>query len=363
LSVYAQDKTLLGQAETLLNIVAPAAPEKPAHILCIGDSLTAGGQWPHEAHRRLTETGGQPTGLGFNNLHFIGTCEKDGVLFEGYGGWLWENYLSAASGAIWVSCTHDKTTIDQHSLWQDEAGSLWQLETLENTRLKLTRYQQHTGPIPVSGMLTHAANAAHKAPIRIDSTATEPLNPFYNSQTNAIDFAGYCAKNRFPGIDAAYILLGWNGLIGVTCPIPKHCQHLVAEGKKLVDALHVAYPKAPVRIMGLQVPSVKGGTAASYGASLPYCDDYGLTRYVMELNMAYEAWTQEPAYRDFMEFINISGQFDTDYNMPSAEKPVNVRNAQTEIVDTNGVHPKMEGYLQIADAAYRNMVKTFCSQK
>ena len=123
-----------------------------------------------------------------------------------------------------------------------------------------------------------------------------------------------------------------------------------------MDALHAAYPKAPVRIMGLQVPSVKGGTAASYGASLPYCDDYGLTRYVMELNMAYEAWTQEPAYRDFMEFINISGQFDSDYNMPSAERNVNTRNNTTELIGINGVHPTCEGYMQIADAAFRNMV-------
>ena len=81
-----------------------------------------------------------------------------------------------------------------------------------------------------------------------------------------------------------------------------------------------------------------------------------MTRYVMDLNCAYEAWTLEDQYRDFMEFINISGQFDTDYNMQCTQKKVNTRSNTTEIFGTNGVHPAYEGYMQIADAAFRNMV-------
>ena len=35
---------------------------------------------------------------------------------------------------------------------------------------------------------------------------------------------------------------------------------------------------------------------------------------------------------------------------------VNVRNKKTEKVGTNGVHPTMEGYLQIGDVFYRALV-------
>ena len=45
----------------------------------------------------------------------------------------------------------------------------------------------------------------------------------------------------------------------------------------MADKIHSAYPDALIRIVGLQVPSVNGGTGASYGARLPYCDDYLLT--------------------------------------------------------------------------------------
>jgi hypothetical protein len=64
--------------------------------------------------------------------------------------------------------------------------------------------------------------------------------------------------------------------------------------------------------------------------------------------------------RYFLDVPVISGQFDSDYNMPHAHKCVNTRSSETEIVGTNGVHPMVEGYYQIADAVYRNMIKEFC---
>lgn len=361
-SVFDADKTLLGSGTTTLHAVMPQEPEKPVNVLCIGDSLTSGGVWPHEAFRRLTGQGGTPEGHGFGNIRFLGTCEKDGAFYEGYGGWTWQHYLKNGwelDSAVWIDCIHNKTEADQHSVWQDEAGSLWQLETIEEKRLKFNRFRGHYNPKPESGSLTHYQNAAHGEPIAIGASYCAKNNPFYNEETDAADFKEYCKQNGYDGIDYVYILLGWNGLFENTDPIPVHCRHLAEQGRELTDLIRAAYPQAQIRIMGLQVPSVNGGTAASYGAALPYCDDYGLTRYVMELNRAYEAWTLEPECRDYMQFINISGQFDSDHNMPCAEKPVNTRSAKTEIVGTNGVHPAHEGYLQIADAVYRNMVASF----
>lgn len=43
-----------------------------------------------------------------------------------------------------------------------------------------------------------------------------------------------------------------------------------------------------------------------------------------------------------------------------ADKIVNSRSAKTEKVGTNGVHPSTEGYYQIADVVYRNVIKEFC---
>ena len=65
---------------------------------------------------------------------------------------------------------------------------------------------------------------------------------------------------------------------------------------------------------------------------------------------------------DFVEFIDISGQFDCENNYPEKEIPVNSRSTKTEKIGINGLHCIPEGYMQIGDAVFRNMVH-FVSEK
>ena len=355
--VYGADKALLGMGKTLLKVVAPESPSKLLNILCVGDSLTVGGQWPQEAYRRLTSTDGEPQGLGFKHISFVGSCKKDDVCYEGYGGWKWESYMAKSTTAVWIECKLDKTEADQHSIWQDEQGNLWQIETLDEFGfIKFMRYGEHTASIPKSGCLYHYKNAVNKEPIFIKNSFSEKPSPFYDAESGEIDFASYCMRNKIESVDAVYVLLGWNGLHKAKTTLKEHCNVIVDNAKTVVDMIHKEFPHAQIKVMGLQVPSVNGGMGSNYGAVMPYCDDYGMTGYVMDLNEAYEAWTLEDQYCDFMEFINISGQFDTDYNMQCTQKKVNTRSNTTEIFGTNGVHPAYNGYMQIADAAFRNMV-------
>ncbi len=365
-NVYGNDKTLLASGKTLLCVrKVNAEPKKPVNILCVGDSLTAGGIWVEEAYRRLTDNSGTPKGHGFKNFNFIGTCKRGEVGYEGYGGWQWENYLNAREDAlpsVWVEGVNNKSDDDQHSVWKDSEGALWQIETVEPFRIKFNRVGGHSAPMMKKGTnLKHIENAGSTSDILVEGTYFETPNPFCNREKQCVDFKDYCERNGFNTIDAVYFFLTWNGMFGKEdAVIEEFCQKLVKDGKKLVDVVHSQFPDAKVKIMGLQVPSLNGGMGNGYGGKLPYCDTYGMTRYVLELNRVYEAWCNDDKYSDFTEFINISGQFDSDYNMPNAHKCVNTRNSRTEIVGTNGVHPMVEGYLQIGDAVYRNLVKTFC---
>ena len=56
-----------------------------------------------------------------------------------------------------------------------------------------------------------------------------------------------------------------------------------------------------------------------------------------------------------MEYVNISAQFDTEYNMMFAEQNANTRSDRKINIQTNGVHPATSGYYQIADVAIRNI--------
>lgn len=361
-SVYNADKKMLGSGETILSAVKPAKPKKHTSILCIGDSLTAKGQWVGELKRRLTGNGGIPNGNGLTGIQFIGTCDVDGVLFEGYGGWKWDSYLTTTMKGIWITAeNHNKTDEDQHSLWQDYNQNLWIMETVCKDSIKFMPYKHQKPMDKTTGKFIHIKNASHKEDIIFTDIVIENPSPFLNKENNAIDFSWYCKENGFESIDGVYILLGWNCLKeGLNIAV--HCKKLACRAKEMIDAVHRDYPDAWVRILGLQVPSVNGGTGWSYGAQLPYCDDYGLTKYVMELNRAYESITQEKEYMDFVEFINISGQFDSDYNMQSSKKAVNTRSKQEEDIGVNGVHPSHEGYMQIADAVYRNAVKSIVKE-
>lgn len=358
ISVYGAGKKLLASAETLLCVNEAKNPDKPINILCIGDSLTAGGQWVTECARRLTETGGEPSGCGLNGISFIGSKGGGEVHYEGFGGWLWETYLTGASVRnFWVSCEHKKTLADQHSLWQDDDGNQWQLETIDAGRLKFTCFGGHTESKPETGKITHIKNAVDPSEIAIKNTYYETSSPFYDEAEEKIDFRSYLSRLGVSDLDAVYILLGINGLTGMKNPAEEATRGVISQAKRFIDILHAQCPETKVKIMGLCVPSVTGGTGANYGAQLPYSDSYGITRFVFALNQAYEDLAYEEDYREFVEFIQVSGQFDSDYNYPMAEKPVNARSTKTELVGTNGVHPTPDGYMQIADAAFRNMVR------
>lgn len=368
IAVYDAQRNLLGQGETTLHVVAPKEPEKCTNILVIGDSLTGGGHWINEARRRITEEGGEPAGLGFKNaVKFVGSSKGyyADSRNEGYGGWHWDSFLYSVPGAMWIECPNNRTPEDHHSIWQDVNGALWQLETLQIDYLKFNRYLDHDSPRPEHGPLTHYANAADTSPIEFTSSSNAGGTPFMNPETGKIDFTDYCQRNNIDTIDAVYIFLGTNGLMSTEAMShtrEEYCQLIVNKGKKLVGYIKEAFPNVKVKIMGLPLGSLRGGVGANYGAALPLTDSYEIMHYRKELDLAYEAWCLEDGYKDFMEFINISGQFDAEHAYPHKEKPVNTRSEITEWMDIDGAHPTMNGYYQFSDAVYRNIVASFCKE-
>ena len=83
----------------------------------------------------------------------------------------------------------------------------------------------------------------------------------------------------------------------------------------------------------------------------------------MTMGKTYKDWADEEKYKDKLEYVNISSQYDSEHNLPHVFKPVNVRSTETEWFDVNGGHPTKCGYKQIADAIYRNLVKECFSEK
>ena len=333
----------IDSASIIVNVVAePSSPSSQKVVLCVGDSLTSGGKWPVELHRRLTGNGGTPAGYNLNNLTFIGSKEKDGVKYEGYGGWTFLSYNTAntSDAYMWITCTHDKTDADQHSVYKDANNVQWYLETIEQERIKIIRVSG-SGTLPSTGTLTWVSGGEHTSNIVYTASEQAEGNPFWDSQNNQNDFAAYATRMGVSSIDYCLILLGWNSTTWSESTYK-------TQANAFIDRLLTQFPSCKVILLGLEVPSYDG-IANSYGISWKYWEKL---QFVWNLNGWYEDIADD---NSSVIFANVCSQFDTEYNMQTRNMAVNIRNDETVTVQNNGVHPADSGYLQIADVALRAM--------
>ena len=335
-----------------LHVVNKAnSPLNNINVLCVGDSLTADGSWVKEVNRRLTQTGGTPNGDGLSNITFIGkrsTAYNTG--YEGYGGWTFASYNTnngTSTSEIWVVTdgNHGKTeSDDQHSTYVDANGATWKLETVDGANLKMIRISGDT-PMPSSGTLTWVSGGIHTNNITFSSTIPTSTNPFWDEDTNKVNFANYASELGVTSIDYCYVLLGWNGPYAET--------DVKQQVNTFITNLHTSFPNCKIVLMGLEVPDYDG-YGNNYGAS----DVDKNTNYIVGLKHVFNLnkWYKEIAdSTSNVYFCNIACQFDTEYNMSHSTRPVNTRNSETEVYGTNGVHPALSGYMQIADAVYRDI--------
>lgn len=127
------------------------------------------------------------------------------------------------------------------------------------------------------------------------------------------------------------------------------------DAKKLLRQLHSDYPSAKVICLGIQIPSLTGGTGSNYGAGNYYGDMWGTACYAWDYDKALEELCLSDEFKSYCYYVDTKGQFDTIHNMPSKTEPVNCRSDITYSLGTNGVHPAMSGYYQIGDAFFRKL--------
>jgi len=350
---------LLDEGITHLNIVEAIKPTKKTTVLCIGDSLTFNGVWPYEGYRRISCNDSEPKGLGFSDsLNFIGTCKKNDIGYEGYGGWQWKSYCVKdsfdASFGIWVNCKHNFDQSDQHSEW-DILGYNWVMETILPDKIKFKRNvgNYYCGN-EIHGVIKHISGGTHNDTIIDYTYKYEKSNPFYFDEINDISFKMYCDKFGFTYPDLVYIALSWNGLwVPFNDDFSDKEQYIT----KILNTIHKEFPKCRIRLMGIPMTSINGGITYSYGCSGPYSDLYGNMITCFNYNLYLEQIAEREEFKDFTSYIDLRGQFDVEYNMPTWKIKVNNRSNILEDVGNNGMHPNMDGYLQIGDCFFRNLVK------
>lgn len=337
----------------LVTVAAPHSPATDKKILCFGDSLTTLGDWPAECARRLLGTGGTPAGNQLVNLSFCGSKQKDLAGYFGVGGWTWGSYVGRGTPQFRFEVS-GVTSISLDSVYSNNGFNYTVIEVnITGGTGNILCSTPSASNVPLSsGTLTKVSGAGDNS-VAFSSVGPESANPLWDMANNKMSFVPYANQVSNGQIDVVCVLLTWNGLQ----PFKKDFTAMMAQVKTFADTLHTEFPNAKLKIMGIQAPNQKD--LHGYGAG-GYSNKYGMTYTVFAMNEKYQEFANQPAYSSFVEFVNISAQFDSEYNMPVTTRAVNVRNAQTEIVGNNGVHPAIDGYYQIADAIYRNIVANYC---
>lgn len=339
----------------LITVAVTKSPTEELKVMCFGDSLTTAGTWCREVDRRLTESEGSPAGNGLNNISFVGSKANDTTGYFGIGGWTWSSYTTEGKPAIRFNVTGVTSLVVGTSYSNNGyTYTIREVNVTEGCGNILCAVDNASYLPQDTGVLTKKTGYGDNS-IVYTSYTIDTQNPLWDGEK--MSFIPYANKVSDGQIDVVYTLLSWNGLI----PHKSNFSDIIEQAKIFADTLHAEFPDAKLKIMGVQVPCVNGGMGANYGATgTSYADGYGMVVTALNMNWAYQEFANSEGYSGFVEFVNVSSQFDSEYCMPYSDIPVNSRCAITERRGTNGVHPANEGYMQIADVVYRNFVANFC---
>ncbi len=369
--IFNMDGTTNHSSTNILKVVAAShQPVSTKYILCVGDSMTASGVWPNEFYRRLTQSGGTPTGKGFGNVQLIGTTPLTNFTSQFYTaipGWHWYDYTNVQSISYYLTTAATLYSQDVGNVYSDSAGATWVLQST-NGLPKVGYYSGSTSLPAASGTLTYINNVCGNLPSHTSNVSFTGTNGIsrtpFSTNSGAFSFTAFCGTNGWPQIDEAIIMLGWNdinaaGLTDAAWP----WQHTVESNNMaaFVKQLTNDYPNCLVRLVSLPVPGNAGNLTASYGGSgvnNTLGAWYKCVRTMNGYNMMVDSYANSIVNG---VHINTAGQLDSDYNEVYSWYAVNTRNSSTnELRGANGIHPAAAGYLQIADAVYRQFISDFC---
>ena len=339
---------ILDEASCNINVVeTPVSPKRERVILLMGASDTGPGVWTSELGRRLTKTGGEPEGLGLENICFIGSREKNDVRYEGYGGWTFLSYVTDNKRNDFMNIYGDfsdkNPEVDQHSTYRDEKGQIWKLETLTPTKMKII-CANALGVLPSTegGHLVHENGGENLGDIVYTSAECADSNPFWNAEKGSNDFRTYAKKFGKDRIDEIVVTLTWNSFAWTN-------ERYEETMRKFIASVHADFPDCHITLVGGLFP-LRDGFAQNYGISWPWFPR-------LETLRAFDDIREKVALEDpeRLSFVHMASQYDSDNNGIYAEFPVNTRNQKTVTLGSNGLHISQAGQHQLCDAVYRNL--------
>lgn len=349
IKVLDDEGNVIEQKDTTLIVNEVSKAKKPLNILCIGDSETVNGVWPYVGYNKYND-------IFPNLLNFIGKMKKEEIGYEGYGGWQWKTFfdyeIESRTSSLIIYGNFNLSTKYLNTRWESSNLEFILIE-IKDSSLKFKRGSNNTSLVnPTIGQTIKCID--HDVILEISKYEYVDANPFWNSDTKEVDFIKYINDNNFEQPDLVFTFLTGNGLyMPYSTEFTNHKEY----APKFIEKLHQAFPQALIGIMGIEQPCCNGGVTACYGASGYYHDWYGYALTAFNYDEWLENLCNTMPYSGYTVYFDTKAQFDSEYNYPVEETTVNNRSKTVERIGINGLHPSMDGYLQIGDAFYRFLVE------
>lgn len=357
IELYNLSGNLLDSADVNLKVISASNPVSAKNVLFIGDSLMQG-EIPIETSRRFKGTAGvatSPEALSLTNINVVGRIQNtaETVGWEGNGGWRYDDYTSAGKPAVRFTVTGITDAV---------VGAYYKVGdyTLQIAEVNVTSGSGNIrclivgassiGSTPQSGTLTKQTGSAGQDSITYTAWSTDSYQPFWNESQNKFDIASYVTTYCGGQCDIICILLGINGVS--TLDTFADVSTIIDDAKTLFSLIHTDLPNAKIIVSTMPMPSPLGGLGANNSASANNGNYnwHGYCHKVKEYNRLLLALNNDSTFKTYVRVVNVHAQFDAYHGYPEGSKAINTRVSATETVQTNGVHPRNEGYWQLADA-------------
>jgi hypothetical protein len=336
----------------------PSSPSTMKNILCVGASATAGGQWVNELKRRLTASDGDgtsfnPTGLGLNNIDFVGRKEGTvkNVKLEATGGWTVKDYSGEGRKAYRFFVTGvTQLNVGDTYVGGGDTFTITEINVTEGAGNIRCTYDGNPS-LPSNGQLTRK-NGNGDSTITYSSYESESYNPFYNSESGKLDFKAYADKYCNGSIDVFLWHCGVNDIFAGT---PESITNAIEAYRNILRAYHADFPNGKVVISSVPLGDPNGGFGANYGAS-ENGNYYTFAIQVFEYARQLMELCKEIEFNSYTYYCPVMEEFDSENSYPSEEVAVNNRlQSVKEKRGTNAVHPIDFGCYMVTDSFYRTV--------
>ena len=342
IQVYGVNGSLIDEKKSTLVVINPSAItiSNPKNILSLGDStIDDTGYMIKNLYSSIAD-------LGFGSKILpIGTRGFVGSRHEARTGYTYKGYLTTYKTCkIYVSnlseivASVNELNVSPHPIFKNPNNSsrIWisdiniaeGLMTADNNVLTNgwsgTLQSYNTNVVNVAAVVTNVAN-------NVDNIV------LYNN--NTVDFANYMANVYGDANKTIDILTMANGINDCRGALRSQSQidEIVDNAKAIIDAFLSYNPNGKVLIA---LPKIKASTLIEVYPSTYTLNSYNLRKKINEVFSSYD------------ERVIIFGEvcgMDRFWGYPISQRAVAARIPETITYNGDAVHPRNEGYLQIAD--------------